>query len=47
VLTMHPLRIPIVNWPEGAQMPGIEWFTREAAIAAAVPAPIRRLLARL
>ena len=46
-LTMHPLRVPVADWPAGAQMPGVEWFTREAAIAAAVPAPIRRLFERL
>ena len=46
-LTMHPLRVPVVDWPAGAQMPGVGWFTREAAIAAAVPAPIRRLFERL
>ena len=45
-LTMHPLRVPVVDWPASAQMPGVGWFTREAAIAAAVPAPIRRLLQR-
>ncbi len=43
-LTMHPLRLPAVDWPAGVRMPGIEWFTREAAIAAALPAPIRKLL---
>ena len=43
-LTMHPLRLPVVDWPAGVRMPGIEWFTREAAIAAALPAPIRKLL---
>jgi hypothetical protein len=41
---MHPLRLPAVDWPAGVRMPGIEWFTREAAIAAALPAPIRKLL---
>ena len=46
-LTMHPLRLPVVDWPAGVRMPGIEWFTREAAIAAALPAPIRKLLQKL
>ena len=43
-LTMHPLRVAVVAWPAAVRMPGIEWFTREAAIAAALPAPIRKLL---
>jgi A/G-specific adenine glycosylase len=46
-LTMHPLRVPVVDWPAGVQMPGVEWFTPEAAVAAAVPTPIRRLLQRM
>jgi A/G-specific adenine glycosylase len=46
-LTMHPLRVSVVDWPASAQTPGVGWFTREAAIAAAVPAPIRRLFERL
>jgi A/G-specific adenine glycosylase len=46
-LTMHPLRLPVVDWPAAVQMPGVEWFTREAAIAAALPAPIRKLLQKL
>ena len=46
-LTMHPLRLPVVDWPADVRMPGIEWFTREAAIAAALPAPIRKLLQKL
>ncbi|MDE2002537.1 MAG: A/G-specific adenine glycosylase [Betaproteobacteria bacterium] len=43
-LTMHPLRIAVVDWPGGVRMPGLQWFTREAAIATALPAPIRKLL---
>ena len=43
-LTMHPVRVPIARWPLEARMPGVEWFARDAAIAAAMPAPIRRLL---
>ena len=46
-LTMHPLRLPVVDWRAGLREPGIEWFTREAAIAAALPAPIRKLLQEL
>ena len=43
-LAIHPVRVPIVRWPLDARMPGAEWFDRDAAIAAATPAPIRRLL---
>jgi A/G-specific adenine glycosylase len=43
-LTMHPVRVPITHWPLTARIPGVEWFARDAAIAAAVPAPIRKLL---
>ena len=46
LLTMHPLRVPLRDWPPGAGAPGIQWFTREAAMAAALPAPIRKLLER-
>jgi A/G-specific adenine glycosylase len=44
-LTLHPVRIRVARWPGGIGMPGIAWFTADSAIAAAVPAPIRRLLA--
>ena len=43
-LTMHPVRVPITRWPPTARIAGVEWFARDAAIAAAVPAPIRKLL---
>jgi A/G-specific adenine glycosylase len=43
-LTMHPVRVPITHWPPTAGARGVEWFARDSAIAAAVPAPIRRLL---
>jgi A/G-specific adenine glycosylase len=43
-LTMHPVRVPITRWPPTAGTRGIEWFSRDSAIAAAVPAPIRTLL---
>ncbi|HSQ82041.1 MAG TPA: A/G-specific adenine glycosylase [Casimicrobiaceae bacterium] len=46
-LTMHPLRVPLRDWPPGAQSPGVQWLTREAAMAAALPAPIRKLLQRM
>jgi A/G-specific adenine glycosylase len=43
-LTMHPVRVPVTHWPSTAGARGVEWFARDTAIAAAVPAPIRRLL---
>ena len=43
-LAIHPVRVPITRWPLDARMPGAEWFDRDAAIAAAIPAPIRTLL---
>jgi A/G-specific adenine glycosylase len=46
-LTMHPVRVRIARWPDGVGMPGIAWFAADSAIAAAVPAPIRKLLATL
>jgi A/G-specific adenine glycosylase len=43
-LAMHPVSVPILQWPLDARMPGAQWFGRAAAIAAAIPAPIRKLL---
>jgi hypothetical protein len=39
--------VPIKHWPPTAGARGVEWFARDSAIAAAVPAPIRRLLRTL
>jgi A/G-specific adenine glycosylase len=46
-LTMHPLRIAIISWPSALHAPGAEWFERDAALACALPSPIRRLLRSL
>ena len=46
-LTMHPQRVAIRTWPPRAEAPGLLWVTRDDALAAALPAPIRRLLAKL
>jgi len=46
-LTMHPVGVPIARGPMTAEAPGVDWFTHDAAIAAAVPAPIRALVRRL
>ncbi|HKP64979.1 MAG TPA: NUDIX domain-containing protein, partial [Casimicrobiaceae bacterium] len=43
-LTMHPVRVQISRAPLEARMPGVEWFPRDAALAAAIPSPIRKLL---
>lgn len=43
-LTMHPVRVSIAHWPAAARMPGVEWFARDAALAAALPSPTRKLL---
>jgi A/G-specific adenine glycosylase len=46
-LTMHPQRVAVRRWPPRAEAPGLLWVTREDALAAALPAPIRRLLSNL
>ena len=43
-LTMHPIRVRIDAPQPCATMPGAAWFEVEAALDAAVPAPVRRLL---
>ena len=43
-LTMHPVRVQIDGSQLSANMPGLAWFDVDAALAAAVPAPVRRLL---
>ena len=40
-------RVRITRWPSRARMPGVEWFARDAALASALPAPIRNLLRAL
>ena len=46
-LTIQPQRIGVRLWPLRAEAPGLLWLTAEDARAAALPAPIRRLLATL
>ena len=46
VLEMRPLRVRIDAWPAHAAAPSLEWRARSAGLALAVPAPIRRLLAK-
>ena len=46
-LTMHPQRVIVRTRPSRAEAPGMLWLTREDALAAALPAPIRKLLEQL
>ena len=46
-LTIHPQRVAVPGWPSRAEAPGLAWLTRSDARAAALPAPIRKLLATL
>ncbi|HVN35488.1 MAG TPA: A/G-specific adenine glycosylase [Casimicrobiaceae bacterium] len=43
-LTIHPQRITVRNWPPRAEAPGLVWLTRDDALAAALPAPIKALI---
>jgi A/G-specific adenine glycosylase len=46
-LTIRPQRVGVRSWPPRAESPGLLWLTREDALAAALPAPIRKLLRSL
>jgi A/G-specific adenine glycosylase len=46
-LTIRPQRIAARTWPSRVEAPGLAWLTRDDALATALPAPIRRLLATL
>jgi len=43
-LTILPQRMAVISWPPRAESPGRLWLTRDDALAAALPAPIRKLL---
>ncbi len=43
-LTIEPQRVAVTAWPPRAESPGRLWLTRDDALAAALPAPIRKLL---
>jgi A/G-specific adenine glycosylase len=43
-LTILPQRVAVRQWPQRAESPGRLWLTRDDALAAALPAPIRKLL---
>jgi A/G-specific adenine glycosylase len=46
-LTLHPQRVAVSQWPMQAQAPGQVWLSPNDALASALPAPIRRLIASL
>jgi len=46
-LTIHPQRISVRKWPARAEAPGLVWLTRDDALAAALPAPIKALIRRV
>jgi len=46
-LTIRPQRVGARTWPSRAEAPGLAWLTRDDALAAALPAPIRKLLKSL
>jgi A/G-specific adenine glycosylase len=46
-LTLRPQRLVVRSWPPRAEAPGLVWLTRDDALAAALPAPIRALLRSL
>ena len=43
-LTLHPQRVAVRSWPPRAEAPGLLWLTRDDALAAALPAPVRKFL---
>jgi hypothetical protein len=45
-LTLHPQRIGVRTWPPRAEAPGLVWLTRDDALSAALPAPIKALIRR-
>jgi A/G-specific adenine glycosylase len=46
-LTIHPQRVAVRTWPPRAESPGRLWLTRDDALNAALPAPIRKLVRSL
>jgi A/G-specific adenine glycosylase len=46
-LTIHPQRVQVRSWPSRAEAPGFVWLTRDDALSAALPAPVRTLLRKL
>ena len=46
-LTIYPQRVNVARWPSRAEMPQYMWLTRDDALNAALPAPIRKVLRSL
>ena len=46
-LTIHPRRVAVASWPQRAESPGRLWLTAADARNAALPAPIRKIIAML
>ena len=46
-LTILPQRVHVRSWPPRAEPPGLLWLTRDDALSAALPAPIRMLVRAL
>jgi A/G-specific adenine glycosylase len=46
-LTIHPQRIAVRRWSARAEAPGLVWLTRDDALTAALPAPIKSLVRRI
>ncbi len=46
-LTLHPVRVAVTRRPPRAEAPGLVWLTREDALGAALPAPIKRIVRSL
>jgi hypothetical protein len=44
---MHPVRVTVDAPLRVLQAPALEWLTPDAALAAGLPAPIRRLIRSL
>ena len=47
MLTLHPQRLAVSDWPPHAEAPGRMWLTQADALGAALPAPIKRLVRSL
>ena len=46
-LTLYPQRVSVARWPLRAETPQYVWLSRDDALQAALPAPIRKLLRTL
>jgi len=47
LLTIHPQRITVRKWASRAEAPGLVWLTRDDALSAALPSPIKALMRRV